>query len=151
MDSNNNNLVSKIAAQVPATSLEATKEKSIDTDYFIQCVEAALNAELKKYFDKGYNYFKVAGNDSVSFLKNFFYLFNDYLKSVVRESNLDVEKQEIIIENLGLLSKNIEGNFQVFENFLNALKIDKKTFDSNKLFMIITGYAINNLKKNYRS
>lgn len=146
-----NNTVYNSATPVAPTSLEKMQEKKLDVKYFEQCVEATLTPELKKYYDQGYNYFKISGNDSVSFLKNFFFLFNDYIKSVTRESNLDVEKQEIIVENLNLLLKNIEANFTIFENFLNILKISKNTFDSNKLFMIITGYAINNLKKNNRS
>lgn len=147
----NQNLVDRIATTVAATSFDGKKDDKLDTDYFRQCIEAALTSELKKYYDQGYNYFKITGNDSISFLKNFFFLFNDYFKTVVRESNLDVEKQEIIIENLNLFLKNIETSFLIFDNFLDALKINKNIFDSNKLFMIITGYAINNLKKNYRS
>jgi hypothetical protein len=136
---------------VPATSLDTNKEKTIDVNYIAQCVESALSSEQKKYYDIGYNYFKISGNDSISFLKCFFYLFNDYFKTVIRESNLDVEKQETVIENLNLILKNIEINFTVFENFLNTLKIKKNVFDCNKLFMIIIGYAINNIKKNYRN
>jgi hypothetical protein len=143
------NKVEQITSTVPATSLDNLKEKQLNVDYFAQCIEGALTSDLKRYYDKGYNYFKLTGNDSVGFLKNFFYLFNDYFKSVLRESELDLEKQEQIIENLDLILKSIEMNFAVFQNFLETLKLQKNTFDSNKLFMIITGYAINNLKKNY--
>jgi hypothetical protein len=147
----NNDIVDKLAVQVPATSLETATQQKLNVDYFSKCIEGALPSDLKRYYDLGYNYFKIAGNDSVSFLKNFFFLFNDYFKTVIRESNLDLEKQEIIIENLNLILKNTETSFLIFENFLNTLKITKNTFDSNKLFMIITGYAINNIKKNHRS
>jgi hypothetical protein len=143
------NKVEQITSTVPATSLDNLKEKQLNVDYFAQCIESALTSDLKRYYDKGYNYFKLTGNDSVGFLKNFFYLFNDYFKSVLRESELDIEKQEQIIENLDLILRSIEMNFSVFQNFLETLKLQKNTFDSNKLFMIITGYAINNLKKNY--
>jgi len=148
---NNDNTVDKLSTLVPATSLDTTATQKLNTDYFAKCIESALPSELKKYYDTGYNYFKISGNDSVSFLKNFFFLFNDYFKTVIRESSLDLEKQEIIIENLNLILKNTETSFLIFENFLNILKINKNTFDSNKLFMIITGYAINNLKKNHRN
>lgn len=141
----------RLAKPVPATSLDPIKEKKLDTNYFSQCIESALPTELKKYYDQGHNYFKISGNDSLSFLKSFFFLFNDYFKQVIRESNLDIEKQEAVIDNLNLILKNIEILFTIFENSISILKITKNVFDSNKLFMIITGYAINNLKKNYRS
>jgi len=68
-----------------------------------------------------------------------------------RDNDIKVEDQELIIENLNLLLKSIELNFSVFENFVNNYKLPKNTFDSSKLFMIITGYAINNLKKDFRN
>jgi hypothetical protein len=142
--------IDKLTTAVPATSLDSAAEKKLDVDYFSQCIEHSLSLDLKKFYDKGYNYFKITGNDGMSFLKCFFNLFNEYYKSVIKDSNIDLEKQQAINENLDLLLKNIEISFSVFDNFLTILKIDKKTFDSNKLFMIITGYAINNLKKNYR-
>ena len=143
--------IDKITNTVSPTSLEPKKDKSLDVDYFVQCIESALSSELKKYFDTGYNYYKLTGNNSVSFLKNFFNLFNDYIKMTFRDSDIKVEDQELIIENLNLLLKSIELNFSVFENFVNNYKLPKNTFDSNKLFMIITGYAINNLKKDFRN
>ena len=145
------NALDQLTKIVPATSLEISPERALDMDYFIKCIEASLTSDLKKYFDKGYNYFKISGNDSLSFLKSFFYLYNDYLKQVLKESNVDVEKQEVITENLNTILKNIESLFVIIDSLLDTLKIPKNTFDSNKLSMIITGYAINNIKKNFRS
>lgn len=141
--------INKLTTSSPPTSLEPHKNKELDIDYFSKCIEDSLPSELKRFYDIGYNYFKIAGNDSVSFLKNFFYLFNDYFKAVLRDSQIDAEKQEVIVENLNLLLKNIESDFLIFENFISILNLQKNTFDSNKLFMIITGYAINNLRKKH--
>ena len=141
--------INNLTTDVPASMTAVNREKKIDIDYFAQCIESALTAELKRFFDKGYNFYKVSGNDSISFLKNFFYLFLDYYKTVMRDNNVDIEKQELAIQHLDLILKKIENNFSMLESLLTNLKIDKKTFDSNKVFMIITGYAINNLKKNY--
>ena len=57
----------RLAKPVPATSLDPIKEKKLDTNYFSQCIESALPTELKKYYDQGHNYFKISGNDSLSF------------------------------------------------------------------------------------
>ncbi|NBO99801.1 MAG: hypothetical protein EBU90_06695 [Proteobacteria bacterium] len=141
--------IKKLTTDAPPSALGFQSERKLDVDFFTKCIEGSLSSELKKYYDIGFNYFKISGNDSVSFLKNFFYLFNDYFKSVLRESELDAEKQEAVIENLNLLLKGIEINFSIFEKFISILNLQKNTFDSNKLFMIITGYAINNLRKNH--
>jgi hypothetical protein len=145
-----NNIVNHLANQVPATSLQSFSEKKLDPVFISQCIEGSLPADYKKYYDLGYNFFKICNNDSISFLKNFFALFNDFFKEIIRSSNIDVEKQEAIVESLNLALKNSENNFQIIENLLNSFKVQKNLFDSNKLFMIITGYAINNLKKNYK-
>jgi hypothetical protein len=141
--------INNLTSDVPSSITAVKNEKKLDIDYFTQCIESALTVELRRFFDKGYNFYKTSGNDSISFLKNFFYLFLDYYKTVMRDGNVDIEKQELAIQHLDLILKNIENNFSMLESLLLNLKIDKKTFDSNKFFMIITGYAINNLKKNY--
>jgi len=141
----------KITSNVPPTSLESAPSSQVNFSYFEDCINAALPSDLKKYYDLGYNYYKVSGSDSVSFLKSFFYLFNDYLKTILKDSSIEVEKQEIATDCLNTILKTIELNFNTFETLLSTLKITKKTFDSNKLFMIIVGYAINNVKKSHRN
>ncbi|NDG29100.1 hypothetical protein EB118_03245 [bacterium] len=143
--------INEITTEVPATFTSVVKEKKFNADFFTHCIDDALTHDLKKFFDKGFNYYKTSGNDSINCLKNFFYLFNDYYKTIMRENNVDIEKQELAIEYLDLILKNIENNFSMFDSLLNTLKLNKKTFDANKFFMIIIGYAINNLKKNHNS
>jgi len=143
--------LNQITTDVPASLTSAIKDRKIDINFFTQCIDEALTPDLKRFFEKGFNYYKTCGNDSISFLKSFFYLFVDYYKTIMRDNNVEIEKQELAIEHLDLILKNIENNFTMLDSLLNNLKFNKKTFDANKFFMIIIGYAINNLKKNYNS
>lgn len=118
-----------------------------NTEKFFECINDIVPIELRKYFDKGYNFYKLSNNSDLTFVKTIFYLYSDFYKDSLRQSNIDIEKQEAAIKSLDLVFKNIENNFDMFSGLLQNLKIDKKVFDINRIFMIIIGYAISNIRK----
>lgn len=139
--------IQDITEERPATSLDLAKQLSFDTTRFFECIKDIIPLEYKKFFEKGYNFYRLSYNSDLTFLKTIFYLYIDFYKESLRASSIDVEKQEVTIKSLDLVFKNIENNFEIFSNLLQQQKIDKKTFDINQIFMIIIGYAISNIRK----
>lgn len=139
--------INSLTETKPSSPLNANKELGFNSDKFFECINDIIPIELRKYFDWGFNYYKLSNKSEQTFIKTVFYLYIDFYKDTLRQSSIDVEKQEVLIQNLDIIFKNIENNFTVFSNFLETLKIDKKTFDINKIFMIIIGYAISNIRK----
>lgn len=139
--------IQDITVEKPATSLDPAKQLSFDTTRFFECIKDIIPLEYKRFFEKGYNFYKLSYSSDLAFLKTIFYLYIDFYKESLRSSNTDVEKQDVTIKSLDLVFKNIENNFEIFSNLLQQQKIDKKTFDINQIFMIIIGYAISNIRK----
>jgi len=130
-----------------SSSITPDLKHNFNTEKFFECINDIVPIELRKYFDKGYNFYKLSNNSDLTFVKTIFYLYSDFYKDSLRQSNTDIEKQEAAIKSLDLVFKNIENNFDMFSSLLQNLKIDKKVFDINRIFMIIIGYAISNIRK----
>jgi len=139
--------INSITESKRASSITPIQGLSFNAEKFFDCINEIIPIELRKYFDRGYNFFKLSNKNDLTFIKTIFYLYSDFYKESLRQSSVDIEKQEAAIQNLDLIFKNIENNFEMFNSFLENLKIDKKTFDINKIFMIIIGYAISNIRK----
>lgn len=141
------NSIDSLTTEKPATSLDFSKAQAFNTQRFFECIKDIIPLEYRKFFDKGYNFYKLSNSSDLAFLKTIFYLYIDFYKESLRHSNIDVEKQEVTIKSLDLIFKNVENSFEIFNNLLQQQKIDKKTFDINQIFMIIIGYAISNIQK----
>lgn len=143
----NSNSIDAITTVKPATSLDAPPAQKFDADKFFQCIQEIIPFELRKYFDLGFNFYKTSNNDDITFLKNVMHLFVNFYSNILKDTTVEVEKQQAMIQSLEAIFKNFENNLSIHNNLVTALKIDKKVFDARKLFMIIIGYGISNIKK----
>ena len=143
----NSNSIDAITTVKPATSLDAPPAQIFDADKFFQCIQEIIPFELRKYFDLGFNFYKTSNNDDITFLKNVMHLFVNFYSNILKDTTVEVEKQQAMIQSLEAIFKNFENNLGIHNNLVTALKIDKKVFDARKLFMIIIGYGISNIKK----
>jgi len=142
-----NNSIEAITTEVASSPLNPQKPPVLDTAKLLDTVSDAVPSDLKKYFDLGFNFYKSSNNDDATFIKNVFYLYTTFIKNTLKESYVEVEKQDIINENLDNICKSFESSMKLYDNFLTILKINKKVFDARKLFLIIIGYAISNVQK----
>lgn len=139
--------INSITTEVPASSLTPQKPAPLDSSKLLESISNSLPIDLKKYFDLGFNFYKLSNDDDIVFIKNLLLLCMTFYKTVLKDSSIEAEKQEAVNENLEVIFKNLENSLKIHDSMLNILKINKKVFDARKLFMIIIGYAISNVQK----
>lgn len=136
-----------ITSEVPASALSPQHTPVPTPQQFHEVLMSCIPYELRKYFDTGYNFYKSSDNNDMVFIKNILLLFSLFQKTATSDAAVEVEKQDLINDNIDTIVKNFENSLKSHENILNILKINKKVFDARKLFMIIIGYAISNIQK----
>lgn len=140
--------IDKITTEVKPSQLGLPTHPTFNQERFFECINEIMPFELRKYFDRGFNFYKLSDYTDKTFIKNLIALIFDFYKSLLADAkDIDIEKIELIKSNLDAVLKNFENGLDMHDNLLSGLKIDKKTFDAKKLFMIIIGYAIQNIKK----
>jgi hypothetical protein len=142
--------IEKLITTVPPDPLMSIATSSpIPLEDIITVIRRACNSKELASFDLGVMFSKHDITSSKNIIKNLISLLSEAVCKAIADSDINSNYKDTISFEIKNIINTLRQNFESHYNILTNLNINKNLLDANNITLIILGYAIGLLKKEY--